>query len=199
MGFEVFNQDTSSSSSSTSSSSSGSSSSGSSSSRTTTKGLSLPSGTDPDDFPVFSIARPHAVIRKTGDGYEYESGVGVTSVEMKKTWYSAPWEHADHRPAEWVKVWWRQGGFRYTAHIVEDVTGHDLRELISDNPERAVDVINEASNKYNRDDSGWSDYRSCAVCDTELHKTYDEWKEVQNRAVCTHHTIEEVVESGLME
>jgi hypothetical protein len=180
------------------SSSTSSSSSSSGSSRSTTKGLSLPSGTNPDDFPVFSIASPYAVIRETDDGYEFEANT-VTAVEMKKTWYSAPWEYADHKPGEWKKVWWRQSAFRHTAHVVDDVTGEDLRTLLSEDVSRALDIIHEASNKYDRDGSEWSPYRTCQVCGEDLHVRYDQIEEVNKRPVCSDHTIQEVASSGIMQ
>lgn len=201
MGFGSFADDIDESSSGSSSSSSSSSTSGSS--KTTTTGLSIPRGTEGDDFPVYSKAKPYAVIVEQSNGFapaglSFEANA-VPAVEMKKDWYSAPWVYADSKPQEWKKVWWSQAEFRRTAFIVDKVTGYDLRSLLTDDVSRALDIIHEASNKYTPEgDQEWSHTRRCAVCDSTLMVKSSEYETVKNKPVCSHHSIEEVMKAGIV-
>lgn len=164
------------------------------------RGLSTPSNLDPEDFPVYSIARPYAVFAETDDGIEFRTDADVTGVEMERSWYTSPWEYADKKPGEWLRVFWSEHEFRRIEHIVEDQTHLDLREVISDNPENAHKLITRAVKDYsNPEHTGPSNMRECPVCGADIDVTSDEYEEVENKAICTDHSIEEVVSAGFLQ
>jgi len=200
MGFkdalDSFNSGSDSSDTSTSSSSGGSSTS---SRGTTRQGLKVPSGTKPDDFPIYSIAKPYAALTSTDDGHEFRTDADVTAVEMQATWYGT-WEYADMQPGEWSKVWWSHDEFMHTRHVVEQETEYDFRKLLSRSPDKAADIIRESARSYETDDSGISMTRTCQCCGEELHIRYDEIAEVgdQKRPVCDDHTAGELADADLL-
>lgn len=204
MGFSNFDADIdesdSSSSSGSSSSSSSSNSTRSSTSRSTGKGLSLPAGTESDDFPVYTVASPYAVIREKSDGtHEFVANTGMVSVEMKKDWYSAPWEYADRQPGEWARVFWTEQSFRTFQHRVEHVTGEDLRSVCASDADKALTLMRQAATEYEKDAPEWSSHVSCAVCGEHRHVVQDEFERVNNRPVCSHHAIEDVIQAGVLD
>lgn len=173
------------------------SSSSSSSSGVSRTGLSVPSGTNPGDFPVKTRASPQYVVTEVDGEFGFLSNVEVPEVVMEKSWYSANWEYEDKQPGEWKRVWWTKQAFRRTAYIVEQESDENLLKVLADNPEYADELITECCRSYDTDQS-ISKHRTCAVCGEELHIRYDDIREVQKQPVCSEHTMEEVDEAGLL-
>lgn len=163
----------------------------------TRTGLSLPSGTDPADFPVLTRASPQYVITEDGGGYGFLSDVEVPEVVMEKSWYSANWEYEDKQPGEWKRVWWTKNAFRRTAYIVEQESGEDLLKTLGEDPEYADELITRCCRAYNTE-TEISKHRTCAVCEEELHVRYDDLREIDKQPVCSSHTVDELSEADLL-
>lgn len=182
---------------SNSDSSSNSGSSSSSSSTSKRQGLSIPSGTAPDDFPIYSEARPQYVVRRTEDGLEFLAGSACPVVEMKATWYGT-WEFAYHSP-DWKKVWWDDTEFSRVKYLVQEEFDCDLVPLLKDNPERAVDVITKAVQQAQSEDKQRGrPHRDCAVCEEEIDLVYGSYEKANNRVLCDSHTVSEMKDADLL-
>lgn len=106
------------------------------------------------------------------------------------------WELA-HTPEYFERYWMDQSSFRRAKHIVKEVTGSDLRQLLSRDPEKGLNAIVESSKVYNTD-RDLPDSRNCAVCGDELHVVYDRYDSLNGQWVCDGHTLGEIRKAGVL-
>lgn len=188
---------------SSTSSSSSSSSSGGGGGRKYQDGLTIPSGTEPGDFPIVAKACPKHLVRHVsgteGREWEYITYPDTPTVYMEATWYGT-WEFEDARPGNWERWWWSDDEFQYHCHIVDEVHGVSLVEQLNEDAERGIELLRSAANQYQSESrKREAQYeRTCAVCGEELHVIYDDCTDVGEKVACDSHTVADLKHADLI-
>lgn len=153
-------------------------------------------------FPKYEKRYPYAVVRENGEGELEFAQADLPAMEFRKDWYSAPWQPADHLPADWKRVWWEKDEFDFDAHAVSEVMDSDLWELMRDNARRALEVLKKARGEYvsESDPKEAQKKRTCVVCDEvlDIRKDEYEWVNDERNVVCAGHTAEELIKADLL-
>lgn len=101
-------------------------------------------------------------------------------------------------PEYFIRYWMEPSSFRHAKHIVKEVTGADLMQIVNNNPRKAVNAVVESAKVYDTDQS-LPETERCPVCRTELHVIFDEYQNMNGRRVCEDHTLGEIKDSGIMD
>lgn len=175
------------------SSSTSSSSGGSSTSRHTLQGVS------PSDFPVYVAETPYLVIKEADGEIEVVRYPETPEVEIRYDWYSdCDFENAGYfRENEgWKRWFWTRGEYMRIKRRVQERLGYDLKEILEEQPEKALDVIRMAANQ--KIAQKVEPKERCPVCSGRLHVLHDEWEIVDNRRVCSSHNVKELAAADLI-
>lgn len=174
--------------------SSGGSANRSSSSSSSTSRQTL-SGVGPGDFPVSVVRTPYLIIRETDGGYEDLWYPETPQIEVEYDWYSS--FDYDLKKGE-RKVLWTEGQFKTLALKVQEYEEVELRSLIKEDTEKGLTALRNAA--QSQLDSGSPDKTTgCAVCGERLHPYYDDYETVNRSRVCTNHTAQELVNTGVLD
>lgn len=175
----------------------GSSSSSSGSSSTSRQTLT---GVGPSDFPVLVAQTPYLLIKENDEGeLEAHWYPHTPEVEMRYDWYTdAELENLGHlrKHEGWTRWFWTEDSYKQIERRVEEKTGHELRPLLNEDPEKALKLIKRAANQYAAEKR--EPLERCPVCREKLHVIYDDYEIVDNRRVCTNHTVEELAAADLL-
>lgn len=174
------------------------SSSGGSSSSSTVSRQTL-SGVEPSDFPVHVAKTPYLLIKEIDGEYEVLRYPETPEVDVRYDWYSdSQLEHLGYlREHEgWTRWFWTREEYSRVKRRVKEKLGFDLKELLRDDPEGALDAIRLAANE--RIAQKVEPTERCAICSTKLHVIYDDWEMVNRRRVCQNHTVKDLAEADLL-
>lgn len=192
-----------------SSGSNGSSSSGGSSNSSNTG----------NEYPQYKKWFPYAVIYEDMEGdlkfvhmphnFEFEK---IKNTE-KSSWTLQHKTQGFHGVPSNVKRYWKDRvellrADRYVKKVFDTsvLEDNDCPALIRENPERACELISEASNKIrlNGDNNDphkpqKKTHRNCAVCDKGIDIRYGSYEKVDRRVVCSDHSVKQLRENGLID
>lgn len=156
-------------------------------------------------FPKYQRKAPEAVIVAEGGVFSpsgYDSIVYPDTPELtfKQSWYGKDWKLNEEPPANWKEVWWSKEALKIDCHKVQDVLGVDLRKLIREDPEAALEALREARANYESENDAdeASKRQRCAVCRDLIHLYYGDYERLENKVVCDTHTMKEMSDAGVL-
>lgn len=120
-----------------------------------------------------------------------------TYIEYVKTSEHASWKR-DITSHKIKKYWMNQLDWRVIVQKVQEEFDVWLPELAQDDPQKACELITQAS-KGESDDHSISMTEKCPVCREENHIVHGDWERVDNRRVCTNHTVTEMLDAGVID
>lgn len=161
---------------------------------------STSSGSSSSSYPKEQQRVPFLVIYEDRDGtvkaarQPQQDDLQLTYLKEDK---HSSWE-LQHTPDYFLRYWMNRDSFAYARHIVEDVTGANLHEIIREDPEKAVNAVIECSKVYDTDRE-LPETERCPVCREELHVIFDDWQKVNGRRACPDHTLGELKDSDILD
>lgn len=149
-------------------------------------------------YPKYDSKVPFLAIWVEEDGTHY-SGFRPENIviEYEKSSKSASWElHAI--PAEVERYWMDKLEVRRVEQMVEDELGKDFKELLDDDPEKALKAVTEAAKSHSPKQRP-SRTRPCPVCNDDLDYIGGDYQQVNGKRVCSNHTVQDIADAGLLD
>lgn len=164
------------------------------------KDSSSSSSSSSSGFPRTQKRCPRVVLIMDDNEHELIKYPETEPLTWEQTWHSQPWKLAEEPPLTWDRVWWSEDKYKLDKLKVKEVIGADLEEALKNNPDRAKQILSDARAGYESESQAHkaSQIRKCGVCSEDIHLLYDSYEEVNNKAVCSEHTIEELAAADLI-
>lgn len=160
-------------------------------------------GGDSDEFPKYKKRCPKHLIKSGGeDGWEYLTYPDTPEITYRSDWYGV-WELDDPLPSwqNWRRWWFDESEFMNVEYKVEKVHGVSLRKVLKNNPQKGHELITESVRKFEPevDYEGYKNTRDCPLCKERVNLEEDDYIEVENKVVHSHHNMKELASAGLLD